>query len=267
MGKETAASAELRWIIDAALRGELTEAMARRMYAMGQEATVAVALAVNAALARSGLTNATGPHTPSSAIPVYAKPSASKRGGRRGTPGARDGHEGHRRAPPPIDRVEEVADLKTCPECKNPVRPARQRRRRTVEDMPQQTRVEAVEYVIPQHWCPCCKKHVEPGVAAALPNATIGNGIVALTCVFHYGLGLTIDQTREVLLSPLQTRITPGGLVAKGRGSLSSVVRADRERRQGFGGAARGRDGMAGQRRHALAVVLLQHAQLLLHDR
>jgi hypothetical protein len=54
---------------------------------------------------------------------------------------------------------------------------------------------------------------VEPGVAAALPNATIGNGIVALTTVFHYGLGLTIDQTREVLLSPLQTEITPGGLV------------------------------------------------------
>lgn len=222
MGKGTAADPQVTSIIDAALRGELTEAMARRMFALGQEVTVAVTLAL-AKYAAGRETTAIGPHTPSGAIPVYAKPPASKRRG-RGKPGARDGHEGHRRAPPKIDRTEEIEDLKTCPDCKTPVLPARKRRRRTVEDMPEQTKVEAVEYTIPQHWCPCCKKHVEPGVAAALPNASIGNGIVALTCVFHYGLGLTIDQTREVLLSPLQTEITPGGLVDLWRRTAQALL-------------------------------------------
>ena len=207
MGKDAAIQAEIRTIISAAMRGELSEPLARRALALGDEAVLAVMLASGrriAQLVAGGVhAHAPGPHTPSGAIPPYAKAPASKRG--RGTPGARHGHEGHRRPPPTIDRVEEVEDLKTCPECQSPVLPARKRRRRTIEDMPAHTKVEAVAYVIPQHWCPCCQKHVEPGVPAALPNATIGNGIVALTCVFHYGLGLTIDQTREVLLSPLQT--------------------------------------------------------------
>ncbi|WP_288100411.1 IS66 family transposase, partial [Herbaspirillum sp.] len=107
----------------------------------------------------------------------------------------------------------DVEALKICPNCGEAVRPAKKTRRRMVEDMPEDTAVEAVEYIIPRHWCPCCKTHVEPKVAAALPRATIGNRLTAMTVVFHYGLGLTIDQTREVLLSPLQTRLSAGGLV------------------------------------------------------
>lgn len=214
MGKDAANQAELRSIIDAALRGELTRAQADRASDMGRDAASAVMLAGSARIAELAASAALspGPHTPSGAVPVYAKPAASKR--RRGKPGARNGHDGHRRpAPMKIDRVEEVAELKACPECAGPVRPARRRRRRTVEDMPEGTRVEAVEYVIPRHWCPCCKKHVEPRIAAAMPGATLGHGVTALTTVFHYGLGLTIDQVREVLRSPLQTALSAGGLV------------------------------------------------------
>lgn len=200
---------ELRSIIESALRGQLDEAQARRIYELGEEATFAFAMALGAHAVRAAA--AAGPHTPSGAVPPYAKPPAGKR--RRGRPGAREGHEGRRRPAPRIDRTEDVGELRTCPECHSPVLPARRRRRRTVEDLPRETKVEAVEYVIPQHWCPCCKKHVEPGVAAALPGAAIGNGLAALTCTFHYGLGLTIDQTREVLLSPLQTHLSAGGLV------------------------------------------------------
>jgi transposase len=105
-----------------------------------------------------------------------------------------------------------LGELTACPDCHGPVRPARRRRRRTVEDIPA-VKIEAVEYVIPQHWCPCCKKHVEPAVPAALPNATLGNGIIALTTVCHYGLGLTIDQVREVFASHLRTPLSAGGLV------------------------------------------------------
>jgi transposase len=115
--------------------------------------------------------------------------------------------------PVKIDRVEEVPPITVCPDCSGPVRPARRQRRRIVEDMPEDTRVEAVEYVIPRHWCPGCGKHVEPAVAAAFPSASLGHGVTALTAVFHYGLGLTIDQVREVLRSPLQTALSAGGLV------------------------------------------------------
>ena len=108
-----------------------------------------------------------------------------------------------------------MPDAGICPECRGPVLPSRpnRRRKRTVEDIPPNLTTEAVEYDIPQQWCPCCRKHVEPGVSAAMPNATLGNGIVALTTVMHYGLGLTIDQTREVFASHLRTPLSAGGLV------------------------------------------------------
>jgi transposase len=177
---------------------------------------VAFALAVSA---RGGhAAGNPGPHTPSGAIPPYAKGDTKKpRPGKPASrPGARSGHEGHRRVTPPIpDRTVNLEEIAVCPECSGPVLPMRpnRRRRRTVEDIPPDLRTEAVEYTIPQQWCPCCKKHVEPGVAAAMPGCTLGNGIVALTTVMHYGLGLTIDQTREVFASHLRTRLSAGGLV------------------------------------------------------
>ena len=223
-------------IIDAALCGELDQTMAREAAALGVDAMIAVMLASSARIAQQSqriaelivaheamltaatLAGAVGPHTPSGAIPAYAKPSIDKR--RRGTPGpgGRDGHTGHRRPSPPPERIargERIEPLTMCPVCHGPVEPARRTRRRVIEDMPapEVTAVEAVEYTIPRHWCPCCKTHVEPKVSAALPGATIGNRLVALTTVFHYGLGLTLDQTRQILLSPLRTKISAGGLV------------------------------------------------------
>ena len=227
MGKDAAGNVvEIRTIIGAALRGELTEAIARRVFALGREATVALTMAVNARIAElaaaAALGAATvGPHTPSGAIPPFAKPNTSdsngkKRRGKPPRPGARTGHAGHRRAAPvTIDRREVVPDASICPECHGPVLASRpnRRRKRTVEDIPQDLRVETVEYDIPRQWCPCCKKNIEPSVGGAMPNATLGNGIVALTTVMHYGLGLTIDQTREVFASHLRTPLSAGGLV------------------------------------------------------
>jgi len=211
---DAANHAEIGVIIEAALRGEMTGALARRMHALGAEATVAFALAISGRVAelQARVGSVVGPHTPSGAIPPYAKSAVNTK--RRGKPGACKGHVGHHRpAPPAIDRRADVEELKVCPECHGPVLPVRKRRRRTVEDIPPNLKTEAVEYSIPQHWCPCCRKHVEPGVPAALPGATLGNGIVALTTVMHYGLGLTIDQTREVFASHLRTPLSAGGLV------------------------------------------------------
>ncbi len=195
MGIDANIVQEVQAIVDAALRGRLTREQAQRLAGMGAEVVTAALMAINARcaqLAASTAAQASGAHTPSGAVPPYAKPPASRQ--RRKRPGAKPGHEGRRRpTQPALDRVVQVGTLCACPECSGEVRPARRRRRRVIEDIPQGTKLEAVGLDIPQHWCPHCRKHVEPRVAEAMPNATIGNGLVALSTVFHHGLGLTID--------------------------------------------------------------------------
>ena len=95
---DAANTVEVGAIIAAALRGEMTEAMARRMHSLGAEVTVVIALAINARMFQLG-GPATGPHTPSSAIPPYAKGDTGKK--RPAKPGARNGHAGHHRPAPP----------------------------------------------------------------------------------------------------------------------------------------------------------------------
>jgi hypothetical protein len=50
-------------------------------------------------------------------------------------------------------------------------------------------------------------------VADAMPNATLGHNVIALSSWFHYGLGITIGQVRDILGSHLHTSITAGGLL------------------------------------------------------
>jgi len=71
-----------------------------------------------------------------------------------------------------------------------------------------------VEHTIHRDYCPACQKHVEPVVPDALPHADVGHRVVGLTAWLHYGLGLTISQTRELLRYQLQTGLSPGGLSA-----------------------------------------------------
>lgn len=47
----------------------------------------------------------------------------------------------------------------------------------------------------------------------ALPNASLGHHLIALTSWFHYGLGTTLGQLQDILASHLHTRVTPGGLL------------------------------------------------------
>jgi len=58
---------------------------------------------------------------------------------------------------------------------------------------------------------------VEPIVADALPGATIGHNLLALTAWLHYGLGQTLSQIVSVLNFHLQFQISEGGLVAMWR--------------------------------------------------
>ena len=144
-------------------------------------------------------------------VPVYQKPARPKR--RRKKPGARDGHAGTRRkTPAKIDAwVEHRLDV--CPCCGGALQRCQRTRKRIIEDIPQEITPIVTEHTVHRDYCPSCKKHIEPVVADAMPNATLGHHVIALSSWFHYGLGITISQTRDILGSHLHTQVTAGGLL------------------------------------------------------
>jgi hypothetical protein len=79
--------------------------------------------------------------------------------------------------------------------------------------IPHEITPEVTEHTIHRDYCPACKKHVEPVVPDAMPNATLGHNVVALSSWFHYGLGVTISQTLDILSKHVHTQVTAGGLV------------------------------------------------------
>jgi len=219
-------------LIQAALRGALTEAQARRLYGLGPEAVALVLLsaskhiaeqdAVIAALQGGRETQWPSPSTPSGMVPIYTKPNTPKR---RKKPGAKKGHPGRRRkAPGRIDR-QETHRLRSCPCCGGRLQRCERKRTRTIEDIPEEIQPVVTEHTIHRDYCPKCKQHVEPVVSDAMPGATLGHHVIALSSWFHYGLGITIDQIVDILGYHLQTKLTPGGLIDAWR-RLSEILLA-----------------------------------------
>jgi len=200
---------ELDALLAALFRGELTEMQATRLAELGPEAVRLALLAANARFAQ--LQSASSPvSTPSGMVPLYEKPATRKR---RKKPGARDGHAGRRRKTPrKIDQKIEHR-LGVCPCCGGELQRCKRQRKRTIEDIPQEITPLVTEHTVHRDYCPNCKKHVEPVVPDAMPNATLGHNVIALSSWFHYGLGVTIGQVRDILASHLHTRVSAGGLV------------------------------------------------------
>lgn len=201
---------ELSELVDALCRGALTEAQVDRLAVRGPEAMRLVILAANARLAELGAAGSVSPSTPSGMIPVYQKPAAAKR---KGKPGARDGHAGtRRRKPAKIDRHEEHR-LSACPCCGGELQRCRRIRKRVIEDIPADITPVATKHTIHRDYCPSCRKHVEPVVPDAMPNAALGHHVMAFSAWCHYGLGVTLQQVRDILTSHLHTHISGGGLI------------------------------------------------------
>ncbi|HEV2326371.1 MAG TPA: IS66 family transposase [Terracidiphilus sp.] len=192
-------------------RGQLTSEQALRFALLGPEAIRLGLLAANARFKQLQQSTTLAPSTPSGMVPVYQKPSVDRR--RRKKPGAKPGHTGSRRQiPRKIDaRVEHRLDA--CPCCGGELQRCKRSRTRIIEDIPQEITPVVTEHTIHRDYCPSCKKHVEPVVPDAMPNATLGHRVVALSSWFHYGLGVTIGQVRDILGSHLHTDITAGGLL------------------------------------------------------
>lgn len=198
-------------ILDATRRGALSRQQAEALPRLGPEAVTLFALAVAAHI--DGLQNAAAasPSTPSGMVPVYQKPPTARKRSKK--PGARDGHQGSRRKPPPKIDAQAEHRLEVCPCCSGPLQRCRRTRTRIIEDIPEQITPVVTEHTVHRDYCPACKKHVEPVVPDAMPNATLGHQVMALSSWFHYGLGITIGQVRDILDHHLQTQITAGGLI------------------------------------------------------
>ena len=215
----------LRAIIDAALRGQLDEALARQLHELGPEAVALAMLATCrriAELESKGGNGKPSPSTPSGMVPLYAKPNTRKR---RKKPGARKGHEGVRRERPVKIDERKTHRLTYCPHCEGKLQRCQRWRTRIIEDIPEVIEPVVTEHTIHRDYCPKCKKHVEPVVPDAMPKAALGHHVIGLTSWFHYGLGLTIDQVVDILGYHLQTKLTPGGLIDAWR-RLAEVLNA-----------------------------------------
>jgi transposase len=208
---------EIKTILAAALEGTLTEKQADRLAEIDSELLKLALLAAARRIAElKGKLHGgqIDPSTPSGQQPIYAKPPASKR---KGKPGARKGHEPARRAKPErIDRHEDHR-LDVCPDCGGDLQRCSRKRTRTIEDILADLRTVITEHTVHRDYCPACRKHVEPVVADALPKAAVGHRLVGLTAWMHYGLGVTIEQVRELLRYQLRTHLSAGGLVAMWR--------------------------------------------------
>lgn len=192
-----------------ALGGSLTEAQAREIFRLGEEAVV-FALLQQAQLLAGQSQRGDLPSRPSGMTPAYEKPTIKSR---RQRPGRKEGHAGTRRPPPVrIDQCE-THRLARCPECQGRLKRCQQTRTRIIEDIPTGIEPVVTEHTIHRDWCPRCKKRVEPVVPDALPGSTLGLRVLTLSAWLHYGLGTTLSQIVEVFNFHLQLKLTPGALL------------------------------------------------------
>src|SRR3990170_6752819 len=211
-------------LVAALQSGFCDPAAARALYALGPDAVTLALLAaarriaeqdarVTVLEAQAQTPGGVSPSTPSGMRPIYTKPNTPG-GRRRKRPGARDGHPGHRRPTP--TRIDARAEhrLPVCPCCGGALQRCQRTRTRRIEDLPENLQAVVTEHTIHRDYCPQCKKHVEPVVPDALPNATFGHRIISFTSWCHYGLGVTLDQLIDILQFHLQTPLSAGGLIA-----------------------------------------------------
>ena len=209
-------------LLSAALDGTLTDAQAQELACLDRDLIKLALLATVRRIAEQDMRIAEltakvegppkiDPSTPSGQRPIYTKPPAPQR---KGKPGAKPGHVGARRPKPQrIDQRQEHR-AEVCPDCGGPLRRCSATRTRTIEDILEDLKTVVTEHTVHRDFCPACKKHVEPVVPDALPNAAIGHRAVALSSWLHYGVGVSLSQVQELLGGQFQTRWSAGGLVA-----------------------------------------------------
>ena len=200
-------------LLDKLLHNRLSEAEARRFVGGDPECAVFTLLALQQQIA--SLQPAVGPHTPSAAVPPFAKPTVppSRSGKQKKKRGGQPGHPGRTRAPLPApDRTREH-QYQRCPDCDGKLVRTGDTRSRRSEDIPEDLKPVVTEDILHRDYCPQCRKRVEPNVPDVLPRCTLGNRTLVLSAMLHFLQGLTIGQIVDTFNFHLRMKVSPGGLV------------------------------------------------------
>lgn len=210
MEQQDTLSHRLNESIEAILNGTCTKEQSLQLAQLGPETVQIAGLAATEKLAQLQK-QIPHPSTPSGQIPVYTKPNKKKRKTKRG---AKPGHPAARRPTPEHIDSREEHRCDVCPDCGGPLHRCNRRRKRIIEDIPDDVETEITEHTIHRDYCPQCKKHVEPVVPDAFPKASLGHRFVCFTAWLHYGLGVTLSHIKAILGCHLHTVLSSGGLLS-----------------------------------------------------
>ena len=144
-------------VIDKVLSNQLTEDEARQFGASAPEIVAFTLLALQQRLLQTQ--QATGPNTPSAAIPPDAKPNVKSKAAKKGDKkrGGQLGHPGTTRDPlPEPDRTREH-QCEQCPDCGGELTRTTETRRRRSEDIPEDLKPVITEDILHRDYCPHCQ--------------------------------------------------------------------------------------------------------------
>lgn len=205
-------------LLDKLLHNRLSEEDARQFVAQDDECIIFTLLALQQRVADAQ--QATGPNTPSAAIPAYAKENTEQSGGapskadsKKKKRGGQKGHRGRTRGPLPEPDRRREHRYERCPDCDGKLKRTGDTRRRRSEDIPEDLKPVITEDVLHRDYCPRCKKRVEPKPPDVLPSCTLGNRTLVLSALLHFLQGLTISQIVDTFNFHLRMKVTRGGLV------------------------------------------------------
>jgi len=140
-------------------------------------------------------------------VPSFVKPDRRAKSHKLGSP---KGHEGVARPLP--DHVDKEVNHKInkCPDCGSKLGKELGRRTRYVEDIVPKQNYRVTKHIIPKHWCPSCKKIVEPKPEGVIPNFRLGLNLMLFVCFQHFGLALTNNKIQLELLTYFGIKVSLG---------------------------------------------------------
>jgi transposase len=140
-------------------------------------------------------------------VPLFVKPDKKTKSKKLGRP---KGHSGICRPIP--DHIDEEIDYKLdcCPNCGSTVGKKLEQRSRYVEDIVPKQNYKVTKHNISRHWCPCCKKIVEPRPKDVIPNFRFGFNLMLFVCFQHFGLALTNNKIQLELQTYFGIKVSLG---------------------------------------------------------
>ncbi|MBU1320890.1 MAG: IS66 family transposase [Nanoarchaeota archaeon] len=140
-------------------------------------------------------------------VPSFVKPDKKTKSHNLGRP---KGYEGVARPLPDHFDEEINHKINKCPDCGTKVGKELGRRTRYVEDIIPKQNYKVTKHTIPKHWCPNCKKIVEPKPEGVIPNFRFGLNLMLFVCFQSFGLALTNNKIQLELLTYFGIKVSLG---------------------------------------------------------